>query len=150
MGMGYVDLATEREIVRAQLDEHPIEHLDAVLSPSDVMAIRAVVRQTHVADTVLDYALRITHATREHPDVELGASPRAAIGLVRCAQARALLVGREFVVPDDIKALTISALSHRIVLAASLRLDPAGPARVIADVVERTSAPVAGPPAPTS
>jgi MoxR-like ATPase len=150
MGMGYVDLATEREIVRAQLDEHPIEHLDAVLSPSDVMAIRAVVRQTHVADTVLDYALRITHATREHPDVELGASPRAAIGLVRCAQARALLAGREFVVPDDIKALTISALSHRIVLAASLRLDPAGPARVIADVVERTSAPVAGPPAPTS
>jgi MoxR-like ATPase len=150
MGMGYVDIATEREIVRAQLDEHPIENLDAVLTPSDVMAIRNVVRHTHIADPVLDYALRITHATRMHPDVELGASPRAAIGLVRCAQARALLAGREFVVPDDVKSLSVSTLSHRIVLSASLRLDPAGSARVITDVVERTPAPVAGPATPTA
>jgi MoxR-like ATPase len=147
MGMGYVDIATERDIVKAQLEEHPIEHLDPVLSPRDVMSIRAVVRATHVADQVLDYALRITQGTREHPDVELGASPRASIGLVRCAQARALLAGREFVVPDDVKTLAISSLSHRIVLAASLRLDPAGASRVINDVVQRTAAPVAGPPA---
>lgn len=150
MGMGYVDVSTERDIVRAQLEEHPIEHLDPVLSTESVMAIRAIVRQTHVSDPVLDYALRITQATRRHPDVELGASPRASISLVRCAQARALLGGREFVVPDDIKALATSTLSHRIVLAASLRLDPAGPHRAIADVVERTSAPVAGSQEPTS
>jgi MoxR-like ATPase len=144
MGMGYVDISTEREIVRAQLEEHPIDHLEAVLSPEQVMAIRTIVRQTHVADAVLDYTLRITQATRQHPDVELGASPRASIGLVRCAQARALLAGREFVVPDDIKALATATLSHRIVLAASLRLDPAGGNRVVTDVVERTPAPVAG------
>lgn len=150
MGMGYVDIETEREIVRAQLEEHPIQHLDPVLTPSDVMDIRRVVRETHIADAVLDYALRITQGTRQHPDVELGASPRAAISLVRCAQARALLGGREFVVPDDIKALARATLSHRIVLGASLRLDPGGPARVIADVIERTPAPVAGPPAQTA
>ena len=150
MGMGYVDIATEREIVRAQLEEHPIQHLDAVLTPSDVMGIRDVVRATHVADPVLDYALRITQGTRQHPDVELGASPRASIGLVRCAQARALLAGRDFVVPDDVKVLATSTLSHRVVLSASLRLDPAGPARVIADVVERTAVPVSGSQTPAT
>ena len=150
MGMGYVDIATEREIVRAQLEEHPIDHLEAALTPRDVMQIRGIVRQTHVADPVLDYALRITQGTREHPDVELGASPRASISLVRCAQARALLGGREFVVPDDVKSLAVSTLSHRIVLSASLRLDAAGPARVVADVIERTPAPVAGPSSTTA
>jgi MoxR-like ATPase len=150
MGMGYVDISTEREIVRAQLEEHPIDHLDPVLSTHDVVKIQAIVRKTHVADPVLDYALRITQTTREHSDVELGASPRSSIGLVRCAQARALLAGREFVVPDDIKMLATSTLAHRIVLAASLRLDPAGGNRVIDDVVQRTPAPVAGPQASTA
>jgi MoxR-like ATPase len=150
MGMGYVDISIEREIVRSQLEEHPIDHLDPVLTPQEVMQIRKIVRTTHVGDPVLDYALRITGGTRDHPDVELGASPRASIGLVRCAQARALLGGRDFVVPDDIKSLATSTLSHRIVLSASLRLDPAGATRVIADVVERTAAPVAGPPPQTA
>ena len=115
MGIGYVDARTEREVVLAQLASHPIEELDAAVNPDDVLAVRKAVRATYVTDAVLDYAISIVRATRAHADIELGASPRASITLVRCAQARALLKGRDFVVPDDIKALAIPSLAHRMV-----------------------------------
>jgi MoxR-like ATPase len=118
MDMGYVPFATEREIVGAQLVGHPIDKLDSVVSTEEINRIRAIVRLIHVSQPVLDYSLAITRATREHPDIELGASPRASITLVRCAQARALVKGREFVVPDDVKALAVPALAHRVVARA--------------------------------
>ena len=73
-------------------------------------------RRTHVADAVLDHAVRLAEATRDHPAVALGASTRAALALVRCAQARALLGGRDHVLPDDVKALAAPVLGHRLVL----------------------------------
>jgi len=142
MSMGYLDAATEREVIRAQLVSHPIEELDAVLSPDEVAQVRAVVRTTHVAEPVLGYALAVAQQTRSHPEVELGASPRAAIGLVRCAQARALLVGRDFVVPDDVKALAVPALAHRVVPIAPLRLEQGRMDAAIADIVQRTAVPI--------
>jgi len=142
MSMGYLDAATEREVIRAQLVSHPIEELDAVLSPDEVAQVRAVVRTTHVAEPVLGYALAVAQQTRSHPEIELGASPRAAIGLVRCAQARALLVGRDFVVPDDVKALAVPALAHRVVPIAPLRLEQGRMDAAIADIVQRTPVPI--------
>ena len=144
MDMGYVDAATEQEIVRAQLEAHPIEELDAVLSLDEVVGVRRHVRTTHVSDEVLRYAMTLTRGTREHPDVELGASPRASITLVRCAQARALLDGREFVVPDDVKSLAVSALSHRMVPTAGVRLDRDRGAQIVEEVVANTRVPVTG------
>ena len=114
LDIGYVDPRTEREVVEAQLRSHPIEELDAVVTPEDVLGLRKAVRATHVSEAVLDYAVGIVRDTRSHPAVELGASPRASITLVRCAQARALLEGREYVVPDDVKALAIRSLAHRM------------------------------------
>ena len=148
MDLGYVGRSTELEIVRAQLAAHPIEDLEAVLDPEEVAAIRVVVRSTHVSDAVLGYALALTGATRSHPDLELGASPRASISLVRCAQARALVQGRDFVVPDDIKALAVASLAHRVVPAAGLRLEPGIVHRLIAQIVDSTPVPVTGPPVP--
>ncbi len=116
MDLGYVDHATEVEIVKAQLASHPIDELDAVLDPDEVVGVRAVVRSTHVSEPVLSYALTLVTATRTHPEFELGASPRASITLVRCAQARATIRGRDFVVPDDVKAFAIDALAHRTIL----------------------------------
>jgi MoxR-like ATPase len=144
MDLGYVDALTEREIVRAQLESHPIEELDAVLSLDDLVGVRRHVRTTHVSDEVLEYAMQLTRGTREHPDVELGASPRASITLVRCAQARALLDGREFVVPDDVKSLAVSALGHRMVPAAGMRLDQGRGAEIVAEIVAQTRVPVTG------
>ena len=148
MDLGYVDAATERDVVRAQLESHPIEDLEAVLDPDEVLGVRKVVRSTHVADPVLDYALAITRATRRHPNLELGASPRASIALVRCAQARALLDGREFVVPDDIKALAVPALAHRVVAVAGLRLERGRTHEAVEEVVSQTPVPVTAPPPP--
>jgi MoxR-like ATPase len=140
--MGYVDAATERQIVRSQLESHPIEELDTVLSLDDVLGVRRHVRKTHVSDEVLEYAMELTRGTREHQDVELGASPRASITLVRCAQARALLDGREFVLPDDMKSLAVSALGHRMVLAAGMRLDQGRGAEIVKEIVAKTPVPV--------
>ncbi|MDQ3646751.1 MAG: MoxR family ATPase [Actinomycetota bacterium] len=145
MEMGYLDPATEREVVRAQLESHPIEDLDAVLAPEEVLGIRRAVRSTHVAPAVLDYALAIVTATRTHPDVELGASPRASIGFVRCAQARALLEGREFVIPDDLKSLAVAALAHRVIPTAGLRLERDRRGEIVRGIVADTSVPVTSP-----
>lgn len=148
MDLGYVDVPTEREVVKAQLESHPIGDLEAVLGPEEVLGIRRVVRSTHVSEPVLDYALALVTATRKHPDLELGASPRASIGLVRCAQARALIGGREYVVPDDVKALAVSALAHRVVGQSSLRLERGRTTKAVREIVDRTLVPVTSPPPP--
>ena len=148
MDLGYVDTQTEQEIVRAQLEAHPIDELESVLDPEEVAAVRAVVRSTHVSEPVLAYALALIGATRHHPDIELGASPRASITLVRCAQARALIQNRDYVVPDDIKALAVASLAHRVVPAAGLRLERGLVTKLIGGIVETTAVPVTGPPQP--
>ncbi len=142
MGMGYAGRAIEHSIIRAQLASHPIEELEAVLDPEEIVGVRKVVRATHVSDEILDYALKITEATRKHEELSLGASPRASIILVRCAQARALIDGRDFVVPDDIKTLAVPSLAHRVIPAAGLRLDPSRATQIVREIVESTPVPV--------
>jgi MoxR-like ATPase len=150
MDLGYVEPEVEREVILAQLESHPIGELDAVLAPEEVVGVRRVVRSTHVSVPVLDYALALTSATRSHPDLELGASPRASIGLVRCAQARALIGGREYVVPDDVKALAVTVLAHRVVGRATLRLERGRTTKAVQEIVDRTAVPVTAPPPPAS
>ena len=142
MDLGYATAEVERNIVRAQLLSHPIDDLEGVIDPDEVLGVRKVVRLTHVSDVVLEYALRLTGATREHPDIELGASPRASISLVRCAQARALLDGRDFVTPDDIKRLAVPALAHRVMASAGLRLERGRTTQAVEEVVASTAVPV--------
>ena len=150
MAIGYAGEMAEQEIVRAQLHSHPIEDLEGVLDPDEVVGIRKVVRDTHVSDPVMEYALRITRATRKHPDLALGASPRASISLVRCAQARAVIDGREFVVPDDIKTLAVPALAHRVLPVSGLRLEPGRATEAVQEVVDKTTVPTTAAPSPPS
>lgn len=96
------------------------------------------VRRIYVEDSVRDYAIRIVHGTRTHPDVVLGASPRGSIALVRAAQAHAALHGRDYVVPDDVKALAPFVLSHRIVLKPESRLRGRSTEHLVEDVLRRT------------
>ena len=142
MDMGYAGHPIEHEIVRAQLESHPIEELESVLDPEEVVGVRKVVRSTHVSDSVLDYALNLAIATRVHEDLALGASPRASIILVRCAQARALIDGRDYVAPDDVKAMAVPALAHRVLPAAGLRLEPGRATQTIKEIVAATAVPV--------
>jgi len=142
--LGYVDADTEREIIVAQLESHPIGELEAVLNPEDVLGIRRIARSIHVSRSVLDYSLRLTRATRSHPGLELGASQRASVNLIRCAQSWALLQGREFVVPDDVKTLAVSTLAHRVVPGAERRMQRGGAGEVVREIVDRTAVPVTG------
>jgi MoxR-like ATPase len=114
--LGPNDPATERRVVREQLAGPTVDDLPAVATPSAVAALRRAVRATHVAEAVLGYATAITAATRTHPAVALGASTRASLALVRCAQARAVLGGRAHVLPDDVKRLAVPVLAHRLAL----------------------------------
>ncbi len=131
--------AVERQVVREQLRSATVETLPAVTSPAELVGVREQVRRTYVADAVIDYAVRLVEATRNAPGVACGASTRAALVLVRCAQARAGLRGRDHVLPDDVKALAPDVLGHRLVLTGE------GGAEVGAALVRSLVASVAVP-----
>ena len=113
--IGYPSAVDEREIIRAQQHAHPIESLEPVCHAADVLAMQKAARAVKVEDPVLDYILAIGRATRTSRRMRVGASPRAHIALSRACQARALLQGRAFVTPDDVKALAVHVLAHRLV-----------------------------------
>jgi MoxR-like ATPase len=141
ISLGANDRATERRVVREQLEHATVDDLRAVTTPAQLAVVRAEVRRTHVADAVLDFAVAVVEATRTHPSVALGASTRATLSLVRCAQARALLGGRDHVLPDDVKALAPPVLGHRIVLRSRAGGLSAGSA-VVSEVLSTLPVPV--------
>ena len=112
--LGYPARDAEREILKTRAEGDPIESLQPVASPAEVAEAVARTRAVYVDDAVVEYVLDVVEATRTSPDLELGASPRAAIGLYRAAQARAVLAGRDYCSPDDVKALIAPVLSHRV------------------------------------
>jgi MoxR-like ATPase len=133
----------ERRIVREQLAGPTVDSLEAVISPEQAVALRRAAREVHVADSVLGYAVTLTTLTRAHPLVAIGASTRATIALVRCAQALTLLAGRPHVLPDDIKALAGPVLAHRLTLA-STDPDRTTAARIVTEVIRTAPAPLSG------
>ena len=141
--IGYPSAESERDVIRAQQHAHPIEELQPVCTAADVIALQQTVRSTRIDDAVLDYVLAIGRATRESQRVRVGASPRAHIALSRACQARALLQGRDFVTPDDVKALAVPVLAHRLV-DDDLGPEGAGGRReaVVRDVLSRLEVPV--------
>ncbi|MGH3440449.1 MAG: AAA family ATPase [Nitriliruptorales bacterium] len=114
--VGYPTTADEARIVRAQVRRHPLEDLQPVVSTADIARIQERVREVQVSHALVSYAVRLVDASRDHPEVQLGASPRASIQLVHAAQALAALRGRSFALPDDVKALAPAALPHRLLL----------------------------------
>lgn len=139
--LGDLDLAAERLVVREQLVRPTVDDLQPVVEADVLRAIREVVRSTYVADPVLEHALALVRWTRQDARLRLGASSRAAITLVRCAQARALLQGRDYVVPDDTKALAPSVLGHRLVLADGTSGSARGE-EIVADLIARVPVPL--------
>ena len=116
ISMGYPDEDAEREMLRSHGTSDPIDRLEAVLPLGGMAALAAAVRQVYVSTAVETYVLRIVGASRRHSEVRLGASPRASLQLLRVAKAVALLDARDFVLPDDIDALAVDVLAHRLVL----------------------------------
>ncbi|MBI1367575.1 MAG: AAA domain-containing protein [Planctomycetes bacterium] len=141
MDLDYADADTERMILFDQQREHPLNALTPVVECQAVERLQAKVRQVHVAQEIGRYIVELVRATRGHPQVQMGASPRGALGLFRMAQATALMAGRDHVVPDDVQQTAGPVLAHRMMLETKARYGGADKKAVIAEVIEKTRVP---------
>ena len=139
--LGYPTFEEELQIVNNQQDTHPIDSLGAVASDTEIIEIQESVKSIFVDDLIRDYIVRITEETRGHPDVSLGSSPRGSLALFRGAQAMALIRGRDFALPDDVKELAVPVLSHRIIVSASARMRGIHARDIIRDLVDQVTVP---------
>jgi MoxR-like ATPase len=133
--LGYPSPADEQTILDQQKLTHPLDDLKEVLGLEDLRALQAAVREIYVDPAVADYIVRLVNATRTHPDVYLGASPRGSLALYRSGQALAALAGRDYVIPDDIKALAEAALAHRLIIKTSASMHDIDPRQVVAELL---------------
>jgi len=143
ISLGYPSAADELIILEGQRLVHPIEHLEPVVDAAELLQVQQAVRQqVHVDALIREYIVSIVGATRHHPDVYLGASPRGSLALFRTGQAWAALQGRDYVIPDDVKALAEPALAHRLIVSPAARIKGITGQAVIAEILE--SIPVPG------
>lgn len=141
--MGYPSLDDEIAILsRQQRLAHPIEDLTAVAGPEDVMKWRTRAAEVRVEPAVRHYLVRIVQATRNHPSVYLGASPRASLALFKAAQAVAFIHGRDYVIPDDIRYLAPYVLAHRILLSADARLSGTNVDKLVDEILHHIPVPM--------
>ncbi len=133
--LGYTTLIDEIKILEEQQLNHPILNLGSVTNVEEIIKIQELVKQVFVSQAVKQYIVEIVRQTREHPDVFLGSSPRGSLGLFRASQVRAALHGREFVLPDDVKALAKSVLSHRIVISAAARMRDLNSDKILDEII---------------
>jgi MoxR-like ATPase len=141
--IGYPDTDAEKRILTGHRGGEPIDNLQPVLSLPEVLALQKSVREVRVEDSLANYLLEIVNSTRNHRNLYLGASTRAALSLYRAAQARALVEGRDYIVPDDIKLLAVPVLAHRILPKSA---QPGGSAEhaeeIVRGIVEQAAIPV--------
>ncbi len=140
--LGYPTEQEEGDILLRFERADPLDDLQAVTEPQELIELQRAVRRVRVEDSVREYAVRVARATREHSAVALGASPRGTMALYRTAQARAAIQGRDFVIPDDVKALAPCVLTHRVIISPQTRLRGRTPEEVVMEVVDLVPAPV--------
>jgi MoxR-like ATPase len=140
--MGYPSASEEMRILSGQQLRHPIESLNPVVKSKELMKAIDAIRATYVSPAVQKYIIDLVARTRQSGDVYLGASPRGSLSLFRAGQARAALQGRDYVLPDDIKALAVAVLGHRIIVSPAARLRELSADRLVQEIVQ--NAPVPG------
>jgi len=142
--MGYPTPEQEVVILDRQMKEHPIHSVKPVVETQEVLRMQQRVKEVHIDPSLKDYLVALVFATRDHPMLALGASPRASLALSRTAQARAAVYGRDFVLPDDIKALAGPVLSHRLLLKPEARVRRIDAGQIVAEVLDQTPVPAVG------
>ena len=133
--MGYPNPSDEIKILTEQQLRHPIEMLEPVIKTKEVLSAIQLVRQVYVSPVIQRYIVDLVGRSRQSTDVYLGASPRGSLALSRSAQARAALNGRDYVLPDDVKALAVSILGHRIIVSPAARLRELSADRIVQEIV---------------
>jgi MoxR-like ATPase len=113
--IGYPNEEAERRILLESVGtEDPVESLEPVLTPGEVLALQSKVEEVHADPTLVDYLMQIVRATREDTRLRMGASPRSSVGLFRAARAFAVVNGRDYIVPDDVQTMIVPCLAHRL------------------------------------
>lgn len=139
--LGYPGLEEEIQVLERQQFRHPIEDLEQVASVEELMQAQEAVRSIYMAPRVKQYIVELVRRTREQPDVYLGASPRGSLTLYRAGQARAAIHGRNFVLPDDVKALAIPALAHRMIVGPTARMRDVTAAQIVEEILSKVPVP---------
>jgi MoxR-like ATPase len=142
LGLGYPTVEEEDAMLARLQHGHPIEKIEPVATPEELLAAQAQVRAVHVADDVRRYVAELVQATRRHPDAAIGASPRGSLALFRAAQALAAIRGRAYVVPDDVQAMALPVLGHRMNLKPESQLRGRTAAQVVQAVLGQVAVPV--------
>ncbi len=140
--LGYPDAAEEGRILRRLQREHPIESLGRVVEAEALPQLARQVWDVHVDQTVEAYIVRLVQATRQHPDLALGASPRGSLALFKTAQALAALRGRDYVLPDDVKTMMPPTLTHRLLLKPESALRGRTAAQIVREILEQVELPL--------
>ncbi|HEY3034662.1 MAG TPA: MoxR family ATPase, partial [Streptosporangiaceae bacterium] len=141
ISMGYPSAESELAMLEAHGSSSPLEALEPVARAEDMRDLIAAVRRVHVADVLKQYAISLVTATRASPELRLGASPRATLHLLRASRARAALDGRDFVIPDDVQALALPVLAHRLLPSAEALVARQLPEQVLAAIVGQVPLP---------
>jgi len=141
IAMGYPSAESELAMLDAHGSSSPLEALEPVAGAEDIRALIVAVRRVHVADALKQYVISLVTATRSTPELRLGASPRATLHLLRASRARAALDGRDFVIPDDVQALALPVLAHRLLPSAEALLARELPEQVLAAIVGKVPLP---------
>jgi MoxR-like ATPase len=142
VAIGYPSNAEENDILLRFERQDPLESLAKVVEPEEIVAMQNQVRDVRVEESVRHYIIAVCRATRDHEDIELGASPRATMALYQTCKARAAIHGRNFVIPDDVKIMAPYVLTHRLIVNPQTRLRGRKPEGIIHDVVETVPVPV--------
>jgi MoxR-like ATPase len=141
LDLGYTTLSNEIKILENQQIIHPIMALEPVIELDEILKVQKVIKEVHVSDPIKRYIVEIVRETRHHPEVFLGASPRGSLGLFQACQARAAILGRDFVLPDDVKILAPNILSHRVVISPAARLTDVRSSKIIHEILESVAVP---------
>lgn len=142
ISLGYPDEATEKQMIFSQSKTHPLDRLEAVTTAEQILEMQTAVKNVHMDDAIAAYVVAISRKTREHSAVYLGVSPRATLALVQACKAYAYILGRDYVIPDDIKFMAPYVFGHRILLHSEARMEGATVGSVLQSIFGQVKVPV--------
>ena len=139
--MGYPDFASQVNILRDRQTGDPLQAVQTVCSAEELLTMQTQAQQVHMADALLEYVTKLAEASRSHPLVVLGVSPRGALAVCRMCKSRAFMAGRDYVLPDDVTDVFADVCAHRIVLSPKARISETSPSDVLAEVLRQVTRP---------
>ncbi|MFC7338617.1 AAA family ATPase [Haloferula chungangensis] len=139
--LGYVSIEEECSILSDQVDTHPVDHLEPVVSRGDIILLLDAVRKVRISDELRSYIVEIVASTRNRDEVQLAASPRASLSLMKVAQALSLFEGRDYVIPETIQSIASDVIAHRLVIAPEARLSGTDGESIVSMILDEVAAP---------